>query len=590
MAHGDQMNHSGKPKEGRKTFFRLLSYLACDKSLLFVIGFLIIIGIVTSLLGSYMIRPIINDYIIPGDYNGLVRILLILGGIYLVGVVAVYIQYILLNKIGQRTVTRMRTDLFGKMEHLPIKYFDTHQHGDLMSRYTNDIDRISDALTDSLSDILSSALTLIGIFCLMLYISPILTLVVLITVPVMFLFARLIVSRSRRYFKAQQESLGNINGYIEEMISGQKVIKVFGHEEKVEADFDIQNRDLRDKSLKAQFYSGLMMPVMQNLNTLNYVIITIVGALLAIYRGFDVGGLAAFLQYSRQFGRPINELASLYNNIQAAFAGAERIFQIIDEAPEEADIPDAVELKGIKGDVEMKNVVFGYKPEKTILKGVSMHALPGCKIALVGATGAGKTTILNLLPRFFDIREGEITIDGHPINRVTRNSLRQSMAIVLQDTHLFTGTVRENIRFGRLEATDEEVMEAAKLTAAHSFIKRLPHGYDTLLENDGANLSQGQRQLLNIARAAVADPSILLLDEATSNIDTRSEILIQKGLDKLMEGRTSLIIAHRLSTIRNADLILVLEQGQIIEQGSHDELIRLKGKYFTLNQEQFNPH
>lgn len=587
MAHGDQYKHDGKPVEGRKTLLRLMSYLACDKKLLFVIGILIIISIISSLLGSYMIRPIINDYILPGDYRGLVKILIILAFIYLAGVVATYIQYRLLNKIGQRTVTRMRTDLFQKMERLPIKYFDTHQHGDLMSRYTNDIDQVSTALTDSLSDMLSSALMVIGIFCLMIYISPILTLVTLITIPLMFLFAKTIVSRSRKYFKAQQETLGQANGYIEEMISGQKVIKIFGHEKQVEKDFEILNQSLKDKAEKAQFYSGLMMPVMQNLNTLNYVLITIVGALLAIFRGFDIGGLAAFLQYSRQFGRPINELASLYNSIQAAIAGAERIFQVIDEKPEKEDSPDAINVKDIKGDLILKDVHFGYRPEKLILKGVSLHASPGTKIALVGETGAGKTTILNLLPRFFEIKSGEITIDGISIQNIKRSSLRQSMAIVLQDTHLFTGTVCENIRFGRLDATDEEVVLAAKLTAAHSFIKRLPKGYNTQLENDGANLSQGQRQLLNIARAAVADPAILLLDEATSNIDTRSEILIQKGLDKLMEGRTSLIIAHRLSTVRNADRILVLDHGQIIEQGTHKELLEMKGKYYSLYQEQF---
>lgn len=587
MAHGDHLKQHAKPQEGRKTFLRLVSYLSSDHSLLFVIGFLIIVSIAANLLGSYMLRPLINDYIIPGDYSGLVRLLLILAVVYLAGVAAVYIQYILLNKIGQRTVTRMRSDLFSKMERLPIQYFDTHQHGDLMSRYTNDIDRISDALTDSLSDMLSSALTLIGIFCLMLYISPILTLVTLITVPLMFLSAKAIVKRSRKYFKAQQESIGTLNGYTEEMISGQKVIKVFGHERKVEADFNELNKELKDKSLKAQFYSGLMMPVMQNLSTLNYVFITIVGALLAIFRGFDVGGLAAFLQYSRQFGRPINELASLYNSIQAAIAGAERIFEVIDEAPERPDSPDAIALSHVQGDVTMRDVCFGYKPEKMILKGISLHAPAGHKIALVGATGAGKTTLLNMLPRFFDIQSGEICIDKHAIGHLTRSSLRQSMAIVLQDTHLFSGTVRENIRFGRLDATDDEVVAAAFLTAAHSFIKRLPQGYDTLLENDGANLSQGQRQLLNIARAAIANPPILLLDEATSNIDTRSEILIQKGLDQLMQGRTSLIIAHRLSTIRNADVILVLEHGRIVEQGNHQELLNLKGKYYLLNQEQF---
>lgn len=587
MAHADRFKHTGKPTKGKKTLRRLVSYLACDRKLLVVIGVLIIISIVANLLGSYMLRPIINDYIIPGNYSGLVRILLILAGIYLAGVAAVYIQYILLNKIGQRTVTRMREDLFSKMERLPIKYFDTHQHGDLMSRYTNDIDRISEALTDSLSDMLSSALTVLGIFCLMLYISPILTLVTLVTVPLMFLSAKSIVKRSRKYFKAQQESLGAINGYSEEMISGQKVVKVFGHEGRVEADFNVLNQDLKATSLYAQFFSGLMMPVMQNLNMLNFVVITIVGALLAIYRGFDVGGLAAFLQYSRQFGRPINELASLYNSIQAAIAGAERIFEVIDEAPEREDASGALTLANVKGDVRMEDVYFGYRPDKTILKGISLHVAPGCKIALVGETGAGKTTILNMLPRFFDIQSGEITIDGHSIMHVQRESLRKSMAIVLQDTHLFTGTVRENIRFGRLNATDEEVVEAAKLTAAHSFIKRLPKGYDTVLENDGANLSQGQRQLLNIARAAVADPSILLLDEATSNIDTRSEILIQRGLDKLMEGRTSIIIAHRLSTVQNAHRILVLDHGQIIEQGTHQQLLALKGRYYSLYKEQF---
>lgn len=587
MAHGKHLKYQEKPRAEKKVFFRLISYVVCDKLLLMLIGILIVISITANLAGSYMLRPIINHYIIPGDFSGLVRSLFWLLGIYLMGVAAVYIEYILLNKIGQRTVARMRADLFRKMEYLPVKYFDTHQHGDLMSRYTNDIDRISDALTDSLSDMLSSALTITGIICLMLVISPMLTLVTLIMVPLMFLCAKGIVRKSRIYFKAQQTSLGKINGYIEEMVSGQKVVKVFGHERKVEEDFEVFNRDLNEKSRKAQFYSGLMMPLMQNLNTLNYVLITVVGALLAVFRGFDVGGLAAFLQYSRQFGRPINELASLYNSIQAALAGAERIFEVIDEPSEPADAPEVIVLENVKGEVTMQDVWFAYRPEKMILKGISFQATAGCKIALVGATGAGKTTILNMLPRFFDIRWGVITIDGHPIEKVTRKSLRKSMAIVLQDTHLFTDTVRENIRFGRLDATDEEVEQAARLTAAHSFIQRLPHGYDTLLGNDGANLSQGQRQLLNIARAAIADPAILLLDEATSNIDTRSEILIQQGLDQLMQGRTSLIIAHRLSTVRNADLILVLEHGQIIERGNHEELIRLKGKYYALNRKQF---
>ncbi|MCD8260850.1 MAG: ABC transporter ATP-binding protein/permease [Bacteroides sp.] len=481
----------------------------------------------------------------------------------------------------------MRTDLFTKMEALPISCFDQHPYGDTMSRYTNDVDRISEALTDSLSDLFTSALTLVGIFCLMIFISPILTLVALITVPLMMLTARRIVKKNSRYFRAQQESIGELNRYVEEMISGQKVIKIFGREQKIEEDFEIRNLDLRYKSLKAQFYSGMMMPVMQNLNTLTYVFITIAGGLLALYRGFDIGGLATFLQYSRQFGRPINELAGIYNTLQAALAGAERIFQLMDEEPEPADAPDAVALNCMEGEVSMKHVYFSYEPGKQILKDINLSIPAGKKIALVGTTRAGKTTILNMLPRFYDIESGDITICHHSLYQIKRKNLREMMAIVLQDTHLFTGTVRENIRFGRLEATDEEVIAAAKLTAAHSFIRRLKNGYDTMLENDGENLSQGQRQLLNIVRAAIADPTILLLDEATSNIDTRSELLIQKGLDRLMEGRTSFVIAHRLSTIMNADQIVVLEYGRVIEQGTHQELLELKGKYYSLYQEQF---
>ena len=587
MAEKKKYLYKERARDQRKTILRLISYLSKERLLLGVIGILILVSIACNLLSSYLLRPIINQYILPGDLPGLIHILLLLAGIYLTGIAAIFIQYRLLIVIGQRTVTRIRGDLFRRMERLPISYFDGHQHGDLMSRYTNDIDQVSTALTDSLADMLSAALMLTGIVCLMLYISPVLTLVTLVSVPLMSLFARGIIRQCRKYFKAQQEALGDLNGYTEEMISGEKVIKVFGHEKEITAGFEQKNSHLREKSYRAQFYSGLMMPVMQNLNVLNFVITTIVGALLVIFRGFDVGGLAVFLQYSRQFGRPINELASLYNGIQAAVAGAERIFQTIDEPAEKEDIPQAHALSKVRGEVVMKEVWFEYEAGKPILRGISLKALPGEKIALIGETGAGKTTIMSMLPRFYDIKSGEITIDGIPIQTLRREKLRQSMAIVLQETHLFTGTVCDNIRFGRLDATDEEVYAAARLTAAHSFIKRLPQGYETLLENDGTNLSQGQRQLLNIARAAVANPSILLLDEATSNIDTRSEILIQKGLDQLMQGRTSFVIAHRLSTIVNADRILVLEAGQIAEQGTHDELLALKGKYYSLYREQF---
>lgn len=589
MAHGRGHNAGAaeRPQQAKKTFLRLISYLGRYKASLVIVLILVVVSIASSLAGSYLLRPIINNYIMPGDIPGLMRMLVILAAVYLAGLAATTIQLRMLNKIGQRTAARLRMDLFRKMETLPVRFFDTHQHGDIMSRYTNDMDRVSEVLTDNLADMISAVLSLTGIFVLMLVISPLLTLATFLIVPLMLIFANMIARRSRKYFAAQQGTLGEVNGYIEEMISGQKVIKVFGHEPQVEEGFAELNGRLYEKSRRAQLFSGMMMPVMQNLNTLNFVVVTIIGAVLAIYRGFDVGGLAVFLQYSRQFGRPITDIASLYNNIQAAIAGAERIFRIMDEPSEAPDAPDAVHMSSARGDICMKDVVFSYVPDKPVLKHLSLHARPGVTIGLVGATGAGKTTILNMLPRFYDISSGVITIDGQPIEKIVRDDLRRLMAIVLQDTHLFTGTVAENIRFGNLDATHEDIVNAAKLTSAHSFIKRLPHGYDTMLENDGENLSQGQRQLLNIARAAVADPSILLLDEATSNIDTRSEMLIQKGLDQLMKGRTSFVIAHRLSTVRTLDRILVLDHGEIVEEGSHAELMERKGYYYRLYRNQF---
>jgi len=583
----DKNKAQEKPLQGRKTFLRLASYLYSYKIFIIFIAILVVVSIGASLSSSYMIRPIINDYILPGNLSGLGRMLIILLSVFITGIAATYIQYRLLIKVGTRTAAAIRRELFEKMEALPIKYFDSNQHGNLMSRYTNDMDRVSEVLTDNLADLISAFLTIVGVLCLMIYISPLLTVVALVIIPLMALGVKIISGRSRKYFGEQQGVLGAINGYIEEMISGQKVVKLFSHEKSVKEKFEKLNGELNDKSKNAQLYAGMMMPVMQNLNTLSFVFITIVGAILAIFRGFDVGGLAVFLQYSRQFGRPITDLASLYNNIQAAIAGAERIFALMDQEAEPADKADAIHLNNIRGDIRMQHVYFGYNPETPVLKDISFHAEPGKKIALVGATGAGKTTIINMLPRFYDIESGEITIDNTPIYNISRNSLRGALAIVLQDTHLFTDSVLENIRFGNPSATDEDVIAAAKLTSAHSFIKRLPQGYNTMLENDGENLSQGQRQLLNIARAAISNPSILLLDEATSNIDTRSEMLIQRGLDKLMIGRTSIIIAHRLSTIRNADIIMVLDDGHIVESGNHRELMEKRGLYFDMYRNQF---
>lgn len=594
MAHppiqGKKQISSEKPKETKKILLRLFQYLTKEKQLLLVVFILIVISTLCNVGGSYMLRPIINDYIMPKRFDLLPQILAILAGIYLTGILSNWIQARILNKVGEKTVANIRFDLFSKMEILPISYFDKHQHGELMSRYTNDIDRVSDALTTTISDLLSNLFSLIGIVILMIYISPLLTLVTLAVIPLMFFVANWVIKKSRKYFTGQQEALGKENGYIEEIITGQKVVKVFSREKQVENEFDIFNEDLQNKSEKAQLYSGMMMPLMQNMNTLNFVLVTIVGALLAIYRGLDLGGLAAFLQYSRQFGRPINELANQYNSLQAAIAGAERIFQVIDEEPETAhDTQTPVELlpEEIHGEIVFEHVHFGYKPEKEILKGITLHAAPGKKTALVGSTGAGKTTIFNILPRFYDKQSGKILIDGIPQENLRRSDLRKMMAVVLQDTHLFTETVMENIRYGNLDATDEEVIAAAKSAAAHSFIIRLPEGYQTMLKDDGSNLSQGQRQLLNIARAAIANPKILLLDEATSDVDTRTEILIQKGMDKLMEGRTSFVIAHRLSTVQNADEILVLENGEIIERGTHQELLDKKGRYWELYTGQF---
>lgn len=571
-----------KPKNIKQTLLRLWSYLNKYKILLFVVFILVIVNTLSTLLGSYMLRPLVNNYIEKGNLVGLAKGLVVMALIYLIGVIATYFQARVMIGISQKTIYDLRTDLFDKMQHLPVKYFDTNTHGDLMSRFTNDVDTVSDALNNTITQLFSGIISLSGTLILMITISPILTILTLFIVPAMFFTAKAILGRSKSYFSAQQKAIGKVNGYIEEMVTGSKVVKVFNHEKDVEDEFDKLADDLCQKATKAQILSGMMMPAMQGLNTLNYALVAMVGGVLSISGILDIGGMLVFLQYSRQFGRPINEISNQFNTLLSALAGAERMFELMDVTPEPEDDNRAVELKNIKGDVRFNDVTFGYNEDKIILKNISLFAKPGQKIALVGSTGAGKTTITNLLTRFYDIQSGEITIDGIDIKDIKRNSLRNSMAMVLQDTHLFTGTVKENIKYGRLNATDEEVVAAATLAGADSFIRRLPHGYDTMLEGDGANLSQGQRQLLNIARAAIANPAILILDEATSSVDTRTERHIEHGMDRLMKDRTTFVIAHRLSTVRNSDAIMVIENGEIIERGNHNELMEQHGRYYRL--------
>ena len=571
-----------KPKDGAKTFKRLCKYFGKHKLKLGTVALLVLINTASMVGGNYFLRPIIDNYIVPRNIKGLVGALVELLLIYLVCVISQYLQNYLMINVSQETVNEIREELFAKVQELPVRFFDTTNHGQLMSRFTNDLDNVSEALNNSVTQILSSIFTVTGILGLMIYISPLLTLVTIVMVPLMQLVARTLMKNSRKYFSAQQKALGDIDGYIEEIISGEKVVKVFSFEDNVEEKFDELNDKLKGYSFRAQLFSQAMMPVMISINAINYALTAAVGGILAITKGLDIGGLMVFLQYSRQFGRPINELANQANSIQSALAGAEKIFEVMDVEPEKEGSKDPIELKDIKGYVVFDHVTFGYNPDNVILKDVSLYAKPGQKIALVGATGAGKTTITNLLTRFYDIDEGTITVDGINIKNIKKDNLRGVLAMVLQDTHLFTGTIMENIRYGKLDATDDEVIEAAKLSYADSFIRRLPHGYNTIIEGDGSNLSQGQRQLLNIARAAVADPAIIILDEATSSVDTMTERYIQKGMDRLMQGRTTFVIAHRLSTVRDATAIMVLDHGRIIERGSHDELLKQKGIYYKL--------
>lgn len=577
----------GKPKNSRETVGRLLSYLEKDKMWLIVALLCVIMSTLSNLAGAYMLRPIINTYIVPldggrGDSAGLFRALAVMAGIYLLSVAANYTQSRIMLTLAQNALARIREELFAKMQRLPLKFYDTNNNGDLMSRFTNDVDTIGNMLSSTLVQLFSGALSIVGTLILMIYTNIYLTIITVVMIPLMMKAGGFVAGRSQKHFSAQQSALGALNGYIEETIQGQKVVKVFCHEEVAEEEFGYLNQDLRDKQIRAQFFGGIMGPVMGNLSQVNYALTACIGGLLCVFRNFDVGGLTVFLNFSRQFSRPINELSMQISNVFSALAGAERVFAVMDTEPEPEDDTDAVSAESVKGEVVFDHVIFGYDDDKVILNDISLYAKPGQKIAFVGSTGAGKTTITNLINRFYDIQSGSITVDGTDIRRMKRGELRRNIAMVLQDTHLFTGTVMENIRYGRLDATDEEVIRAAKTASAHSFIMRLPKGYDTMLEGDGANLSQGQRQLLNIARAAVSKAPLLILDEATSSVDTRTEKLIERGMDHLMKDRTTLVIAHRLSTVRNANAIMVLEQGRIIERGDHEDLIRQKGRYYNL--------
>lgn len=608
----------GKPKNTGHTIRRLLGYLKGSWGKLLLVVLCMLISTATSLIGSYMLAPIINhiagvepsssagalergaDAIITkvsshawiqnifaqGRFAEVLTYLFAALGlmlcIYLVGVVTTYTQGKLMLSVSQNTVEKIRNDLFSKLQSLPVRFFDGNTTGEIMSRFTNDIDNIDLMLNNSMTSIVSGLITLIGTFVFMITTNWILTIITVVFIPI-FLFGGAAIGRaSRKYYVGQQNALGAVNGYIEESVSGQKVVKVFNHEKTCVEEFSELNDDMREKQFRAQFWGGVMGPIMGNTSQVSFAVTVGVGGIMMVHQVLSPGALTVFANYSRQFSMPINMLSQQTSTVFAALAGAERVFAVMDMAPEEPDAPDAKDMPDMKGFVQLEHVSFGYVPEKTVLKDITLYAKPGQKIAFVGSTGAGKTTITNLLNRFYDIDEGTITIDGVNIRDIKRDVLRENIAMVLQDTHLFTGTVMENIRYGRPDATDEEVIEAAKTASAHSFIMRLNDNYQTMLEGDGANLSQGQRQLLNIARAALSRAPILVLDEATSSVDTRTERHIEHGMDRLMKNRTTFIIAHRLSTVRNADAIMVLEHGEIIERGNHAQLLAQKGRYYEL--------
>ena len=584
-----------KPKKTKATAKRLFSYLEQEKHKIAAAFVCVLVSSASTLCGSYLLRPIINGLIdstktSQQKITSLMAGLALMAVVYVLGVGATYLQGRIMISVSQGTLKRIREHLFRKVQKLPVRYFDTNPTGDIMSRFTNDVDIIGEMLNSTLVQIFSGTITLIGTLALMLYTNWVLAVVTIVVSPIIAKIGTAIAGKSRKYFMKQQTDLGKVNGYIEETVTGQKVVKVFNYEENVVNEFSELNQSLRNSQVKAQFISGIMGPCMNAMSQVNYTLTACVGSIIAFasrwgggvpFSALDIGGLTVFVNYSRQFSRPINELAQQVTNIMSALAGAERVFNVMDEA-EEIDDGKKLVLDKVHGDVLVEGVTFGYNPDKTILKDVSIFAHPGQKIALVGSTGAGKTTITNLITRFYNINKGKITIDGVDIKDISLECLRENIAMVLQDTHLFTGTIMENIRYGRLSATDEEVRQAAKTSCADMFIKNMPEGYDTMLKGDGSNLSQGQRQLLNIARAALSKAPILVLDEATSSVDTRTEKHINEGMDALMEDRTTFVIAHRLSTIRNADAIMVLENGEIIERGTHEELLEKKGRYFEL--------
>ncbi len=600
--HGAPDGGYAKPKNAKKTVNKMLEYIGKSKYLLFLVSFTVIASTACSVLASARLQPIIDKAIYPHfNQSELIKQLIILAVFYITASVLSFAQSKIMVNIAYKTSNTIRKDLFNHLQSLPLRYFDSKTHGEIMSRFTNDVDNMQMMLEQSIVQLVSSVFTMIGIVVMMIYFNWRLFLIMIVFLVLMIFVASTIGKKTRKYFQLQQKNLGEMNGFIEETVEGMKVVKVFNHEEEANEEFYELNENFRKSATKANFYSGIMGPCSAGINNTAYAVITIIGALLVIANpvAFTIGKLTSFLTYTRQFSQPINQITNQMNTIFSALAGAERVFEVMEMEPEsdEGTVTlkeeftdgerkwywnDNGALTPVEGNVIFDNVTFGYVPEKTVLKNVSLYAKPGQKIAFVGSTGAGKTTITNLINRFYDIQDGVITYDGIDIKRIKKDDLRKSLSIVLQDTHLFTGTVMDNIRYGRLEATDEECIAAAKLASAHSFIRRLPNGYNTVISGDGDNLSQGQRQLLAIARAAVAKPAVLILDEATSSVDTRTELHIEHGMDRLMIGRTVFVIAHRLSTVRNSDAIMVLEHGEILERGNHEVLLELKGRYYEL--------